>query len=443
MKKFVGFLFTLVVIGLLLYASSFLITYLREDSVPELVQINDELIKKGEYIAKAADCYACHTVPGSKDFSGGLAMQTPVGAIYSTNITPDKETGIGHYTYSDFYNAVKNGVSKKGHALYPAMPYTSYTILKNEDVEALYAYFMKGVQPVSKHNQSSTLPFWMSMRWPVAYWQMLFAPKREFTPPSNADEAISRGEYLVEGTGHCGACHTPRGFAYQEKSYSLSDGDDYLTGAIVDGWRTKSLRGEGNGLGDWTVEQIQSFFKTGRTDNNFAFGAMSDVVQHSLQYLTDKDLNAMATYLKSLPPTKGRTTERPKKIDKTTENLLAGTDRSRGGLLYMEFCMTCHRPDGNGVKRIFPALNNNTAVVAHNPESVVQLMLEGSHSAHTPHDIMSFAMPKFDYLSDADIAILVNYIRNSWTNSAPQTSREKVSEMRAFLKNKASHYVGE
>ncbi|CCG19870.1 alcohol dehydrogenase cytochrome c subunit [Taylorella asinigenitalis 14/45] len=443
MRKFVVFISTIVIVGILFYAASFLLTSLRKDSVKDISNFSEEQIKRGEYIAKSSDCYACHTVPGSKKFAGGLAMQTPVGAIYSTNITPDKETGIGSYTYEDFYNAVKNGVGKHGQALYPAMPYPSYTILKDEDVEALYAYFMKAVKPESKKNQDSTLPFWMSMRWPVAYWQALFAPKRDFVPPQNADEIIARGAYLVEGSGHCGACHTPRGFAYQENAYSLADGDEYLSGAVVDGWRAKSLRGEGNGLGEWSADDLHTFLKSGRTDSNFAFGAMSDVVQHSLQFMTDEDLKAMAMYLKTLPPTKGRAKKRETKADKTTNALLSGTDLSRGGLLYMEFCMTCHRADGDGVKRIFPALNNNTAVVATNPESVIQLMLEGSHSAHTKHDVMSFAMPKFDYLSDADIAILINYIRNSWTNVAPKTSTEKVSEMRAFIKNKAPHYVGE
>ncbi|XVN74166.1 Gluconate 2-dehydrogenase cytochrome c subunit [Oligella sp. MSHR50489EDL] len=440
--------------GLAAYGGSHLIMSSRQqilsNTVTDVVSpidsaflTEDSLVIKGEYIARTADCIACHTAPGGKEFAGGLAMQTPVGAIYSTNITPEADTGIGNYSLSDFVNAVKHGVRKDKSPLYPAMPYPSYTLMPDEDIKALYAYFMKKVTPVRQANPSNTLPFWMSMRWPVAYWQMLFSPQREFIPDSTKDAKINRGAYLVEGPGHCGACHTPRGLAYQEKAFSMQDGDEFLSGAVVDGWRAKSLRGEGNGLGEWTTEELVMFLKTGRTDKTTAFGAMADVIEHSTQYMTDGDLVSMSMYLKSLPPIKNRPVKRVRQEDTTTEKLLAGTDLSRGALLYTEYCMTCHRADGKGVSRIFPSLDDNTAVVANSAQSVIQVTLEGGRMANTKYDRMAFTMPGFEYLGDEDVAELVNYIRTSWTNNATKIDAREVNKVRRFINNKSAHYVGE
>ena len=219
------------------------------------------LAEVGAYIARTADCVACHSVPGDKPFAGGLAMQTPVGTIYSSNITPDKTAGIGAYSYADFKNAVQYGIRKDGTPLYPAMPYPSYAIMPDADVQALYAYFMADVKPDSKPSADSTIPWPLNMRWPMAWWQALFAAKRQFAAPTGADEMLTRGAYLVEGPGHCGACHTPRGLAYQEKALSMADGDAFLSGAVIDGWRAKSLRGEAQGLQSWTAADIALFLK--------------------------------------------------------------------------------------------------------------------------------------------------------------------------------------
>ena len=262
-----------------------------------------DLIKQGEYLARAGDCVACHTAKGGKPFAGGLPMETPIGVIYSTNITPDK-TGLGDYSFDDFDKAVRHGVAKSGSTLYPAMPYPSYARVSDSDMQALYAYFMKGVEPVAQENKDSDIPWPLSMRWPLAAWRWMFAPEVADTPAvAGADPVISRGAYLVEGLGHCGACHTPRALTMQEKALSATDGNAFLSGsAPLEGWIAKSLRGDHkDGLGSWSEEQLVQFLKTGRSDRSAVFGGMSDVVVHSMQYMSEDDLTAIARYLKSLP----------------------------------------------------------------------------------------------------------------------------------------------
>ena len=182
---------------------------------------------RGEYLARAGDCVSCHSVRGGKAFAGGLPMGTPMGAIYSTNITPDPETGIGKYSLEDFDRAVRSGVAKDGHRLYPAMPYPSYAKISDEDIQALYTFFMKEVPPVAQANKKNEIPWYLRPRWPLAIWNVIFAPKGAYVANQNHDAAWNRGAYLVEGLGHCGACHTPRGWAFQEKAVDDSK-DAYL-----------------------------------------------------------------------------------------------------------------------------------------------------------------------------------------------------------------------
>ncbi|UUO12867.1 cytochrome c [Alcaligenes faecalis] len=403
---------------------------------------DDALIKQGAYVSRTGDCVACHTVPGGQKYAGGLAMQTPLGAIYSTNITPDKDTGIGNYTLDEFKTAVQHGVRKDGAALYPAMPYPSYSVMSDEDMNALYAYFMKGVPAVKQQNAEPTLPKLFQMRWTIAFWQWLFAPTDQtFVADEGLDDLKNRGAYLVQGPGHCGACHTPRGVAYQELALSLKDGDDYLSGAVIDGWRAKSLRGEGRGLASWSEDELLDFFATGRTDKVAAFGAMTDVVEHSTQYMTPRDQKAMAQYLKSLPPVKGRNPEIPHQADTTTQTQLDGQYTSPGAWLYAAHCVTCHRADGKGVPRVFPALAGNSAVFANNPQSVIQVTLEGGRMPENSVDTMSFTMPAFRHLGDQEIADLVNYIRTSWTNQAPTVQAADVAHIRQFVANKSPNIL--
>ncbi len=440
MKKIVQWLVAIGVMGFVgAYAGSALLTKSRKVEMPEVsekVTYDDALIERGQYVARLSDCAACHSVSGDPEYAGGLAMQTPFGAIYSTNITPDLETGIGGYSLEEFTNAVKHGVRKDNAPLYPAMPYTSYAIMPDEDMAAMYAYFMMKVPAVKKENAETTFPWIMSMRWPVAYWQALFSPSRDFVPNPALSDIENHGAYLVEGPGHCGACHTPRGLGYEEKALS-NHSDLFLSGALIDGWRAKSLRGEAQGLKLWSEAEVAEFLKTGRTDRIIAFGAMADVIQHSSQYWSDEDLQATAAYLKQLSPAPNKMLNLPEKEDVTTDLLLSGQYTDPGAILYVEHCYTCHRADGDGVPRIFPALNLNSAVIANNAQSVIQVTLEGGKMASTPADRMAFTMPAFNHLSDDEVAIIVNFIRNSWNNTSPEIEAKDVAEIREFLRNKA------
>lgn len=435
------------VVGLLVAAGlaiggAQLLTANRKVDTAASVDIQDRrLIEAGAYIARTGDCVACHSVPGGKPFAGGLAMQTPVGTIYSSNISPDKQSGIGNYDYADFKNAVQFGIRKDGTPLYPAMPYPSYAIMPDADIQALYAYFMSQVEPVSQPSADSTIPWPLNMRWPMAWWQLLFASKRDFAAPAGADEKLVRGAYLVEGPGHCGACHTPRGLAYQEKALSLADGDAFLSGAVIDGWRAKSLRGEAQGLQSWSAEEIVMFLKTGRTDKVAAFGAMADVVEHSTRYFTDGDLASIAAYLKQLPPVAGKLAAFPPKADTTTAALRDGRYDSRGAVIYMEQCVVCHRADGQGMPRIFPALAGNSAVYAQNPQSIIQITLEGGKMPANETDAMAFAMPGFRHLSNQDVTDVINFIRTAWTNQAPPIADNDVAHIRDFLASKKPNIV--
>src|SRR5690606_33409151 len=232
---------------------------------------------------------------------GGLPMETPVGAIYTTNITPDKDTGIGDYTLEDFTRAMREGVARDGHHLYPAMPYPSFAKVSDDDIADLYAYFMHGVEPVSQPNKDADIPWPLSMRWPLAMWKMMFLKEGVYEADSEQDAEWNRGAYLVQGLGHCGACHTPRGVAFQEKAMTGEgkNGAYFLAGETVEGWRALSLRDL------WTPKETAEMLKTGRNRHGTVSGNMVDVVQHSTQYMSDSDLLAIGTYLKSLPAGKG------------------------------------------------------------------------------------------------------------------------------------------
>ena len=437
MKKWPAIIGALGVGGLALaFTLGQVLPSLRTSNSVIQVDINDpELIKKGEYIARTADCVACHSTLEGEPYAGGLPMLTPLGAIYSTNITPDKDTGIGNYSFDDFNNATKHGVRKDNSALYPAMPYPSYQIMPDEDMAAMYAFFMSGVKAVKQPNRASELPPVLNWRWPLAYWQALFAPEREFIPASD-DAMLARGQYLIEGPGHCGSCHTERGIGFQELALSNADSEEFLSGAVIDGWRAKSLRGEHDGLATWSTAELVDFFKTGRTETTAAFGAMAEVVEHSTQYMTEGDLYAMSAYLKTLSPKPCEAVTIAAKEDITTQKLQDGGYDSRGAILYAEYCQICHRADGKGVPRIFPALDGNSAVYSRDADSVLQITLSGGRMPDTPHDRMAFTMPEFINLSDADVAEVVNYIRNSWTNQGSEINVDDVVQMRHFLSKK-------
>ncbi|KVR01657.1 alcohol dehydrogenase [Burkholderia ubonensis] len=393
----------------------------------------DALVARGAYLARAGDCVACHTASGGKPFAGGLKFDTPIGAIYSTNITPDPKTGLGGWTLDEFDRALRSGVRRNGDTLYPAMPFPSYARLTDDDVKALYAYFMHGVTPVQQENRAVDIVWPLSMRWPLAFWRKLFAPApKPFDAAPYPDPVLARGAYLVQGLGHCGACHTPRAPTMQERGLTDADGPDFLAGgAAIDGWVPTSLRGEPRtGLGTWNEAEIVQFLKTGRTLRTAAFGGMTDVVGHSMQHMTDDDLTAIARYLKKLPPkVRGETRYA---YDAAAANALQAGDASKpGAAVYRDNCMACHRSDGRGYTRVFPALGGNPVVQGGDPTSLIHVVLEGSALRGTHAAPSTFTMPPFGWrLSDQEVADVVNFVRTSWGNTGAPISAAQVAKVR-------------
>jgi alcohol dehydrogenase (quinone), cytochrome c subunit len=383
----------------------------------------------GEYLARAGDCVACHSVPGGKAFAGGLKMGSPLGNIYSTNISPDPETGIGNYSLTDFDRALRQGIAKDGHRLYPAMPYPSYAKLTDSDVAALYDFFMKGVPPVRQENLKNEIPSFLSFRWPLAIWSLVFTTSGSYVDKSSHDAEWNRGAYLVQGLGHCGACHTPRGFAFQEKA--LDDGNPaYLSGALLDAWYAPNLRGDvRTGLGTWSKEDLADFLKNGHNRAETAFGSMIDVVNNSTPYLSDGDINAIAVYLKSLP---AMSMQEPVAYDAaTTAVLQSGHASQPGATTYTGTCANCHGFDGRGYGPYMPALAGNPIVLDNDPSSLINLVLNGSNPLVVKGTPDPYRMPQFrQQYSDQEIADVVTFIRNGWGNQAPAVAAADVAKLR-------------
>jgi len=386
-------------------------------------------MSKGEYLARAGDCNACHSVRGGKAFAGGLRMGTPMGVIYTTNITPDPDTGIGNYSFEDFDRAVRSGVAKDGHHLYPAMPYPSYAKISDEDVQALYTFFMKEVPPVKQPNKPNEIPWYLSPRWPLALWNLIFAPKSAYVARQDHDATWNRGAYLIEGLGHCGACHTPRGFAIQEKALDDSN-QAYLQGAELDAWSAPNLRGDvRTGLGGWSPDDIAAFLKTGHNDGGVAFGSMLDVVNNSTPYLSDEDIRAMAAFLKSLPAAA------PQAAfvydDAATKALQSGKPQEPGAAIYVGSCAACHGNDGKGQAPYMPPLAGNPAVLDPNPSSLVNLVLNGADPLVVKGTPDAYRMPQFRIqLNDEQIAEVLSFVRGAWGNGAAAVTTDQVKTLR-------------
>lgn len=408
-------------------------SFYAADSSKLAGSVGQEMLARGEYLAKLGDCGACHSTAGHPAFSGGLKMALPIGAIYTTNITPDKTYGIGSFTLADFDRALRFGVVN-GHSVYPAMPYPSYAITKPEDVAALYAYFKFGVAPAAVPNKRSDILFPLSMRWPLTYWRVVFAPKpKSFDASAFTDATIARGAYFVEGLGHCGECHTPRGLALQVKAQNGRDGDEFLSGAAVENWYAPSLRSGGpDTIVEWSDSQIAHFLQTGVNHSGIAFGSMSDVIVNSTQYLTTEDAAATAKYLKTLrdPITTARAQFA---YDERTDRKLASGDATdRGAMLYLDNCAACHRPDGRGYEGVFPSLAGNPVVEAENPLSLVSVVLLGSKTSKTAVTPAQFSMPGFAWrLTDQEAADIVSFIRRAWGNDAAPIEAPTVAALRS------------
>jgi alcohol dehydrogenase (quinone), cytochrome c subunit len=384
---------------------------------------------KGEYLARAGDCVACHSIPGGKAFAGGLRMGTPMGAIYSTNITPDPDTGIGNYSLQDFDRALRSGIASDGHRLYPAMPYPSYAKISDDDIQALYRFFMKEVPPVHQQNKQNQIPWYLNQRWPLAIWDAIFSPKSGYVASQAHDAAWNRGAYLVEGLGHCGACHTPRGFAFQEKALD-SSGDSYVRGAELDAWYAPNLRGDvRTGLGEWSDDDIAAFLKSGHNMKGVVFGSMLDVINNSTPYLADEDIRAIATFLKSLPASAQQT--KFSYDDAHTQSLQSVEPQQTGAAIYAGACAACHGIDGKGQPPFMPPLAGNPVVLDADPSSLINLVLNGAQPIVVKGVPDAYRMPQFRIqLTDDQIAQVLTFVRGAWGNDAGAIKPEKVKDLR-------------
>jgi alcohol dehydrogenase (quinone), cytochrome c subunit len=395
-------------------------------------------IERGRYLAIAADCAACHTAPDGKPFAGGLALDSPLGAIYSSNITPDENSGIGKFTLDDFDRAVRHGIDDEGVTLYPAMPYPSYAVMSDEDVAALYDYFMHAVTPAAGSTHANGIPWPLSIRWPLAIWRKLFAPSPDapaFNASRYANPAVARGAYLVEGPGHCGTCHTPRGLTLQEKALDDSSNAYLSGGQRIGGWTAVNLRGNSaDGLGNWSKDDIVATLRTARNPSQAVVGMpMNDVIVHSTQYLSYSDLQAIAAYLKTLAPAAG---DRSKFAANpaTAAALAAGHEAYRGAELYDDNCAACHRTDGAGSANVLPKMAGNSTVLSDDPNSLISLVLGGSSLPGTTAAPSALGMPGFGWrLSNDEVAQLLTFVRNSWGNQAGSVSAGEVGRVRAAM----------
>lgn len=404
----------------------------------------DPVLEHGRYLARAGDCVSCHTAPGKPAFGGGLPMKTPFGTIVSTNISPDPEAGIGAYTEAEFARALREGVAKDGHRLYPAMPYPSFARVNDEDMHALFTFFRNGVQPVAQKPPATDLPWPFSMRSLMIGWNWIYLDKGVYQNDSARNAEWNRGAYLVQGLGHCGDCHTPRSMLGGVKAASDRKGEVYLSGAIIDGWYAQPLRHTDRPtMAQWSSEDIVQYLQTGRTGHTAAFGAMVDVVQNSTQHLSTQDLKAVATYLQSLGAKQGEqgapsqaslvaaAPQHPSSLA-----LRNGTvEGNSGAMVYLNNCNACHRSDGTGANKTFPALAGNSVVNAKDPTSLIRLVLAGSAMPSTAQAPSPIAMPDFGWrLTDADVASVLSFARSSWGNQGEAVTTAQVAKVRESIK---------
>jgi mono/diheme cytochrome c family protein len=387
-------------------------------------------LSQGEYVARLGNCVACHTVEDGEPLAGGLEMNVPLlGNIYTTNITPDPVYGIGNYTFAEFDRAMRVGKAKDGHRMYPAMPYTSYAKMSEQDMRALFDFLMNEVEPVAQENIASEIPGWKNVRWAMGIWNLLAHDDDPYENSGNQNDAWNRGAYLVEGLGHCGACHTPRGLMLQEKGLDSSD-DDFLAGAPLDFWSASSLNGNTlTGRGRWETEDYEEFLRTGHNRFGTAVGTMVEVVNNSTRYMSDADINAMAVYLSDLPATED---EGDFVYDNSeTERLLSLEFSTPGAQVYYEYCSNCHVTSGNGYYPYQPALAGNPGVLDPDPSSLINMTLNGSLRLLSTDGPATTNMPYFrQLLNDQQIADVLTYIRSSWGNSASSINAQQVAEIR-------------
>jgi mono/diheme cytochrome c family protein len=383
-------------------------------------------IERGQYLARAADCEVCHTAEGGAPFAGGRAFVLPFGTLYSTNITPDKETGIGNYNDANFLDAIHKGIAPGNEKLYPAMPFPSYTYMTDADAAAIKAYLFS-LKPVHAPDRENSLSFPFNQRALMGVWAMLFNPDKRFEPRPQRDAQWNRGAYLAEAMGHCGECHTPRNLLQalnQRQKFS---------GTVQAGWRAYNITSDPkSGVGAWSEADLARYLALGHADGRgTATGPMGEAVDHGLRYLTQSDITAMVTYVRSVSGIATSDLPEPKAGPAPAsfaDGVAANVD-SRGKAVYAGACAGCH--DWTGVSPVIPyatltgvrSVNDPTAI------NVVQVILSGSHRQTAD---ASTTMPAFgNAYSDAEIASLANYVTARFGAQPSAVTAETIATLRA------------
>lgn len=421
MKRLIPALLAVTLLALLL------LTYLglREDTShpATTAATSPHSVSHGAYLARAGNCMACHTTRGGENYAGGRAILTPFGTIYSSNITPDRETGIGEWTADDFWRALHNGKSRDGTLLYPAFPYPNYAQVTRPDSDAMYAYF-RSLAPVRKITPEPELRFPFNQRLLLIGWRALYFRPEVYQPVPARSTEWNRGAYLVQGLGHCSACHAARNV------FGAQEGPGELGGSMMPmlNWYATSLTAE-NGARNWEQTELVNFMHSGISARGVASGPMAEVVRDSLQHLNQSDLAAMAVYLKSLPqdaPASNATQALPGPQHQAV--------LKQGAALYETHCADCHKASGAGAPPHFPPLAGNSSLLYASPVNPIRLVLHGGYPPSTADNPYPFGMPPFgNLLSDQEAAAVLSYIRNAWGNRAAMVTSDQVNRLRPVM----------
>jgi mono/diheme cytochrome c family protein len=376
---------------------------------------SEETIERGKALVTAGDCASCHTADPAKPFAGGKRIDTPFGAVYSPNLTPDHETGIGAWSDQDFVGALRSGVDPDGSRYYPAFPYPNFTKLTRPDMLAIRAY-LATLTPFANEAPPPALRFPLNHRVVMRLWNYLFLRPGILEPDQQKGTDWNRGRYLVEGLGHCGACHTPKNLFGADKRGRA------FAGNMVGGWFAPRLdAAERSGLKSWSVDDIAEYLSSGRNGRSHADGPMAEVVANSTSKMSDSDIHAIAVYLKSLPPGQPEPAVLPP----------PETSMKAGQAIYARACIACHEADGSGAPRIYPPLPGNPLLQSADPASTLRVILDGAQSITTPRAPNKGSMPAYaKQLSDQEIADVTNYIRNAWGNAGSVVTAEQVAGAR-------------
>ncbi len=379
-------------------------------------------IERGRYLTYAADCAACHDDPDqNRPFAGGRPIETPFGVVVAPNITPDRETGIGALSDAQFDAALRRGRTPDDSRLYPAMPFTYFTKMSSDDVAAIRAY-LNTVEPVHNAVVADQLPFPFSVRASMVVWDGMYFTPGEFKPDPSKSAVWNRGAFLVQGPGHCAACHTPKSWLGGDKT------GRELQGYSIQGWFAPDLTSSAHaGLADWSELDIVDYLKKGHNRFAAASGPMAEEVSRSSSHLSTSDLEAIATYLKDQVG------------ESTSSAAVSAQDPAMvaGSAIYQDLCSACHQKDGTGVPYLIPNLAKAWSVAAREPTTLIRVVLEGAQSVATLDEPTAPAMPAFGWqLTDAEIAAVTTYIGNSWDHAMPAVTEHEVHEARSTLAGK-------